>query len=149
MKEDELTLVEKFGLLTHSPKEASQEEPRFSPTDEAWDDEERGDYRAFVVSRMRGVPAIEFRFKSGDSEIFAYSHLYRISFVASGGLALTFSDDVVEVMGVRLGELKKHLLRQQVIRICEADAPTAKLAGDDEAVVTAMRVVGRNEELVD
>ncbi|MCA9215719.1 MAG: hypothetical protein KDB27_21790 [Planctomycetales bacterium] len=136
MEKTDLTLVEKLGLLN---ERSMQETASF---DEHEDDDEEAGYRAFVVTRQesRRAEMLEFLIKTGNSQSFAYSHLYRAEYDPSEGIKLQFSDHEIQISGRNLRIGYRRLLTQRVIRICEADTPTVKLARPGEAVVTGIEV---------
>lgn len=104
-----------------------------------------GDYRPFGFTRraIGGETMLELVLRNGDSESFAYTHLYRTSFNPSEGISLYFTDHVAEIFGERLKELYRHLRSHRVTFICEADAPTYKTVSFQSEPVIRSIVIRR------
>ena len=133
------SLAEKFKLL-----------PGTAPvSDVTLDDdqlEEEKGYRAFVAMRQAHGRAamLELVSKTGNRQAFAYSHLYHVEYSDPNEIQLYFTDHRVVISGLRLLDGFRRLVQQRVMRIVEADKPTAQLVDDDHAVITGIetRVLG-------
>jgi len=117
------------------------------------DDEylEDGNYRAFASCRQPNQRAemLDLVTKNGDHESFSYSHLYRTRYIAENGIVLQFSDHLVRIQGRALRDGYRRILGRQVIQVTEADAPTARAAGDKEPIVTGIKIDKYHPELPD
>ena len=128
------SLAHRFNLLPGDKEDA-----------EHLDDEEtenEAEYRAFAVSKQTNQRAemLDIVFKDGRRKGFSYSHLYRTEYDPKDGIELHFSDHIVRIQGIRLLSGYRRILTYRVIKIEQADAPTAKLVGRDGVVVTELGI---------
>ncbi len=107
------------------------------------------DYQAFVSCRgtSRQAEMLIISFKNGTHDGFEYSHRYRARFDPAHGIVLLFSDHEVHITGLRLWEGYLKLAIRQVLRVCEADQPTAQLiAPSDQPLITKIEVKRRERD---
>ena len=140
------TLSEKLKRASGAAEsELQPDDPNAYPEMDLFSDEE---YRAFVSCRgtTRQAEMLIVSFKNGTHDGFEYSHRYRAQ-LDSNGIVLLFSDHEVHISGLRLWEGYLKLAIRQVLRICEADQPTAQLIGPtDQPLITKIEVKPRDRD---
>lgn len=132
------TLVDKYDIGQPGKKEAD--------AGFALDDRPQ-DYTAFSID-MQVRPSnalIDFWMANGDQHAIAYNHLYDVQWQRSDGLQLTFSDHLVIIRGHRLDRLYRGLKRHRVVFIWAASEQEARLADEDEELVTAIAIQPRHQ----
>ena len=100
------------------------------------------DYRAFVVNPqpMHREEMLNLLFKGGIQRSFSYTHLYSASLDPEIGIAILFSDHIVNIRGLRLLKGYHRVLDRRLVQVAEADVPTARLAKSRDSVVTEMSI---------
>ncbi|MGL6075194.1 MAG: hypothetical protein ACRC8S_13625 [Fimbriiglobus sp.] len=104
-------------------------------------------------STLRGLKErslmLDFRFKTGQREAFAYALLERVSYDPSEGLLLRFLGTLVKLTGRNLlqpsgknVQLVEALLRHRVSWIAELDEVQSWTKTSDLPIITGIEIVG-------
>lgn len=132
---EQMSLAQKYNLL---PSGNRADEASVN-TDSLLDFD---DYRAFVISPqpMHREEMLNLLFKSGLHRCFSYSHLYSGLLDPDLGIALHFSDHIVNIRGLRLTKGYHRILDRRLVQAAEADTPATRLVKPPDAVITSLSI---------
>jgi hypothetical protein len=132
---EQMSLAQKYNLLPgdHRNAASSFEEETLLEFD---------DYRAFVVSPqpMHREEMLNLLLKSGTHRSFSYSHLYSALFDPEIGIAILFSDHIVNIRGLRLLKGYHRILDRRLVQAAEADAPSSRLIKPPDPCVSSITI---------
>lgn len=140
---EQLSLAQKYNLL---PSGDRAEVDAISYEDLL----EFDDYRAFVISPqpMHREEMLNLVFKSGMHRSFSYSHLYSALLNPEIGIAILFSDHIVNIRGLRLLKGYHRILDRRLVQAAEADEPSSRLVKSPEPLISAISVHPVTQELL-
>ena len=132
---ESISIAQKYNLHPNAGPNVERDDE----DDELFDARE---YRAFSFSPqpMRREEMLNLLFKSGVHRSFSYSHLYSGTFDPELGIALLFSDHIVNIQGIRLTKGYHRILARRLVQAAEADAPSARLVRDPDPLVSAISI---------
>ncbi len=130
-----ISIAQKYNLVP-----SANRDPEIDDEDD--DLYDASDYRAFSFTRqpMRREEMLNLLFKSGVHRSFSYSHLYSGAYDPELGIALLFSDHIVNIRGLRLTKGYHRILARRLVQAMEADAPSARLIKAPDPIVTSIHI---------
>jgi hypothetical protein len=132
---EQISIAQKYNLVPNANRDLEFDDE----DDELFD---ASDYRAFSSSPqpMRREEMLNLLFKSGVHRSFSYSHLYSGVFDPEFGIALLYSDHIVNIRGLRLTKGYHRILARRLVQVMEACAPSARLVKAPDPVVTSIHI---------
>ena len=99
--------------------------------------DEDGEDTPVAFGRVGAKPALSVRFclRTGDSDSYAYSHLYSVHAEGKGRLLLTFTGHTVTIEGRNLHRLHDYLDAHRATKVRESDTHRSEFEGDGSEVV--------------